>query len=49
MLSVDKSVSRGYQTGVRRIQSAGIAVGVHPDGTSSLSKAVSPHTGELCG
>lgn len=42
-------MSRGYQNGIRRLQSAGTAVGVHPDGTGSLGKAVPPHTGKLCG
>lgn len=49
LLSVDKSVSRGYHTGISRLQAAGTAVGVHPFGTGSLGKAVPPHTGELCG
>lgn len=49
MLSVDKYVSRGNHTGIRRLQAAGTAVGVHLFGTGSLGKAVPPHTGELCG
>jgi len=49
VLSVEISLSRGYQTGIRRLQSAGTTAGVHLNGTDCPDKAEPPHTGELCG
>lgn len=49
MLSVEMSLSRGYQSGITRLQSAGTTAGVHPNGTGRLDKAEPPHTDELCG
>lgn len=43
------SLSRGYQTGIMRLQSAGTTAGVHRNGTGCLDKAEPTHTGELCG
>lgn len=49
MLFVEMSLSRGYQTGIMRLQSAGTTAGVHRNGTGCLDKAEPPYTGELCG